>query len=962
MTIYSKTAKGMREASGKTKNLSNELRTLLKLVNGKATLEELRAQLDDDDQDALEPCIVSLVEEDYIHVVEHVELASSAPPPVAKIPPKAPPAPTAVEEQDGGDLDFFAAPVAATPAPATKPALPNDQEVHAAKRAAAEAEEKARAAAQEKLQQAEQAKLAEQRAAAEAKVRREADEKAKREAEEKAKLAAAERQRADAAAAVAAQKRDAEEAAKRAAQEKIEQAEKAERELQARKRAEADAAAAAAAAATAARLAAEEKVRREAAEIVRHETEEREKREAAERLRLEAGAKAKQAFEEKARRLAEEKAQREAEEQAQREEVERLRLETERLRAEVERQRIENAARAALEAEEKAKLEAAEKARREEAERLAAEVAEAQRIAAVAKAELEAQEKMRRDAEEKAKHEAAERIRVEAEAKAKIEAEAQARREAEENAKRDSEAKLKHEAEAKVRAEAEAVAKREADERAAKAEAEKLRVEAEANALRSAEEKARLAEAEHARVQVQEQAQREAEERAKRDAEEAKWRAEEKERREAEMQLEKEHIRLEHVEVQSRSEIGKPRSRRSGSWGKRIVFAVIFVAIVGLGLIHVMPFNGQKAVFEKLASEQLGQKVTISSLHAALVPQPHWSLEGISVGDGGQVRIESLKAGTTISGLLGSSGAVGSLELDTVTFTDKGLGMLLFGKPSTTAVSISKITAKNVKFNSNQLQIPVVEVNLEMTADGSWKKIVAQSADKRFLTEFEAGAEGMQFKLDAAGFAPPLGLTSEAVGKASQTSLTDFRASGTLTSSQLSLSSFTGGVLEGIVEGKANITWSDELRVSGELEGKRIGASVIAPTLFENGILSTKSTFSMNGADATSLEKSVRLDGNFLIERGELRRVDLGKILQGGGSSGKTPFATLSGRYFYTEGKTLARDVKLGAAILTANGNAELSAEKKLSGKFAVELKSAQVSVRGNLNVSGPLSEPQFSR
>ena len=64
MTIYSKTAKGMREASGKTKNLSNELRTLLKLVNGKATLEELRAQLDDDDQDALEPCIVSLVEED----------------------------------------------------------------------------------------------------------------------------------------------------------------------------------------------------------------------------------------------------------------------------------------------------------------------------------------------------------------------------------------------------------------------------------------------------------------------------------------------------------------------------------------------------------------------------------------------------------------------------------------------------------------------------------------------------------------------------------------------------------------------------------------------------------------------------------------------------------------------------------------------------------------------------------
>ena len=953
MTIYSKTAKGMREASGKTKNLSRELRTLLKLVNGKSTLEELRAQLDDADQDALEPCIVDLVKEDYIHVVEHVELETRAPPPAAnKVVPKQaaakPAQAAAAADEDGGDLDFFAAPSPAAPlaaappqvTPKAPPAAPNNQEAQAiaAKRVAAEAEEKARAAAA-------------------AKIRLEAEEKAKREMQEKLAREAGEKAKQAAAAAVA-QKLDAEEAAKRAAQEKI------ERELQARQRAEADAAAAAAASAAsaaAARAAAEEKVRSEAAEIVRRETEELAKREAAERLRLEAGAKAKQAFEEKAKRLAEEKAVREAQEQAQRAEVERLKIETERLRAEVERQRIENAARAALEAEEQVKLAAEEKVRREAAERMQAEVAEQQRLAAAAQAELDAQVKLRRDAEEKVQREAAERVRLEAEAKAKVEAEAQARRDAEERAKRDAQEKIAREAEEKRRAEAEAIAKREADEKARLAAAEKARAEAEANALRSEEEKQRHADEEHARELAQGQAKRDAEEHARQEAEEAKWRAEELERREAEAQLEKEHIHREKAEVVERVASGK-HSHRAPNWGKRIAMALVVLGIVGVGLIHVLPFNGQKAVFEKLASAQFGQPVTIKSLHAALMPKPHWRAEGVSVGEGGQIKIDSINAGSSFGGLLSGDSGINALNLDTVTITEQGLGLLLSGKVGQVTLALPKLSAKNVKFNSPLLQVPITDVSLEVAADGNWQKITAQSADKRFLVEFEAAADGTQIKLDAAGYAPPLGLTPEIVGKAGDASLSDFRAVGKLTGSQLAVSAFSGGVFEGVVEGKANVTWADELRVVGEVETKRIGANVLMPTLFEIGILSSKGGFTMNGADSATLEKSVRLDGNFLIERGELRRVDLGKILQGGGSSGKTAFATLAGRYFYTEGKTLARDVKLGAAILTANGNAELSAEKKLSGKFAVELKSAQLTVKGNLTVSGPLSEPQFSR
>ena len=192
-------------------------------------------------------------------------------------------------------------------------------------------------------------------------------------------------------------------------------------------------------------------------------------------------------------------------------------------------------------------------------------------------------------------------------------------------------------------------------------------------------------------------------------------------------------------------------------------------------------------------------------------------------------------------------------------------------------------------------------------------------------------------------------------------SLTDFRAVATLSSRQLTVNEFSGGALDGVISGTARMTWDDGILLSSDLTAKRIGITSLMPTLFDSGTVNGSGSFGMSGTDPIALQKSVRGDGSFMIERGELRRVDLGKVLQGGSSSGKTAFSTMGGRFVYSDGTTQISGVKLFADLVTANGSAELRADNTVGGRFVVELKSSKMAVRGNLSISGSLTEPQFS-
>ena len=445
--VYTKTPKGLRESSGKSRALSKDMRELLKVCNGWFTVAEIAAQVSPGDSGWLEAAIAELAAGGYLRDVPEVWREDE----------KAAPDNNGLES-----LDFSA------PAPKITPEGNNknrSQEDAEAKRRAEEdrirqaAEQKKRAEAVEKERLHAQARQREEeerkRRIAEKEARMEATEATRLEEEERAQPAI--KDTSIGAEAIAGKLR-ADFASRRGKRDEATSELIKEIDGAARKKAEEKAA-----------REAEERTRREAEERIRREVEEKLRRETEERIQREAEEKVRRDAEERARREAEERIRREVEEKLRREAEEKARREAE------ERARVEAEERARREAEEKLRREAEEKARREAEEKARIEAEERARREAEERARREAEERIRREVEEKLRREAEEKARLEAEERARIEAEERARREAEEALRRKEEERIRRIAEKKARQEAEEKARLEQEERDREAIKERIR-------------------------------------------------------------------------------------------------------------------------------------------------------------------------------------------------------------------------------------------------------------------------------------------------------------------------------------------------------------------------------------------------------------------------------------------------------------------------------------------------------
>lgn len=917
-TIYSKTARGMREAADKTKDLSRDLRRVLKAIDGKSDVAALLRALDGYSEKTLAQAIGTLVANDFIRALESADAPtasrSASPTPAKSV---APP-PSAADQGEELDFTAWSSPPADT---ASEVAEKAKAEAEAKLKAEIEAKAIADAAAKAKAQA--EVEAAAKHKAAEEQVRREAEEKARREAEAKLKAETEAKVRAEAEAKA-----------------------KAEAEEKARREAEAKAKAQAEAAAVAQRKAAEEQARREAEEKARREAEEAKARAEAERLRLAA-------------------------------ENERLRQEAERLRLEAE-QKVKAAA-------EQARQEAEAKARRETEARLRAE-AEAKAEAAAAAQRKATEEQARREAEE---------------AKARAEAEARARKEAEERARREAEeAKARAEAEAREKQEAAVRAQREAEEARLREEAMRLRIEAECKEKAAAEEKARQAEEARVRAEAERkeqeaaaakahekaaaQARREAEEQARREAEAARAHAEaeaERQRLEAERrarQAAEEQQRLEEIalEAERRAQSlmidqagsatvsagmsaggasGVRRDKRNAT--RNYLRIAMIVVVVALAILHVVPFDGRLAALEQAASAQFGQPVKAAGAHFWLFP-PQWRIKEVRIGDKAQVRVALVKASTSPLALFGDA-PIGALQLETVQLDGEGLAWILLGRTQAKGLGFTRVAAHDVQLRSSFGGVPPFDAEATLDANGRWQSIKLTTAERKFGAELTTAGDGAEIKLDAAMYQLPLTLTAEAPPPGSPV-LKNFNASGRLSAQGFDIAEFSGETHDGYLSGKARLSWATGWSLTGEVAAKALDTVALVPGMADGGLLGGKANFTMQSATPDALMSTLTLDGDFVVERGALKGVDLSRVLRGVGSGSRTPYDSLSGQFVYRDGKTQLSNVVMDAGQLTARGNAEAMADKRLSGRFEVQLKSPSMTARSGMTITGTLDNPRF--
>jgi hypothetical protein len=1018
-TIFSKTAKGLREASGASSDLPRATRAILKEIDGKKMLSDLCKALSKYSEADVKQTLQTLESNGYIRDIAQV---ASTVVPISSVTPE-----KKVDNDELDDLDF-------TSLAKQKPE--EDARRAAEVKAKLEAEQKTEFLALAKAKQ-----QAEEKARRESieKARHEAAEKAKQALLEKAKLEAAEKARQEALIKVQREaelraKKDAEERARREAQEKArrEVEERTRRETEQRVRREA---------AEKAKREAEERAQKEAEARAKREQEERAKEEAAEKLRLEAREKARMEAVERTRREAAEAAQREAEEKLRRENVDKAKREAEeksrrelaekaaeqtRLAAEAQARR-EAEDRQHHESEERAKREAAEKDRVEAEARARSEAAEQEKKLEQEKAQREADERAKRTVEEQAQKAAEEKARLEAEARAREEAEERVRQEAAENAQRLAEERVRKAAEEKARLEAEARARQEAEEQArreaedkAKQEAEeKARLEREAKERRAAEEKARLEAEGQARLEAEKQERLAAWERSKQKAEEKlRLETEEKQRRAAEEQArreEAERVRLEEESGQSKSasaneqvrsdsklarwipgaakvdsgtdsdelrvdgeELAKRKARLEAErkveeltarrarqaakladvrWGKLILMVLIPLAIVALVRVHVVSFDDRIPGLQKAASEQIGQPVKIDALYFSLYPRPHWRLEGVSIGNGEQILVQEVNAVFDLGELFSNRLSFNSITMESPLLKEEAAGWLFFGKAP------SQATDRAISVSSiNAHNVAIDSRSIRVPSFDAKADIGPDGNWQKIALDFANKEALVQLHSDGDRVEFNIDAITFLPPFGGTFSLDDFTGKGSFGRKELVMTAFEGRNFGGKFTGTATLNWADGWRVDGTINAKQPNVKNLLPTLIGRGYVDGKATFSMRANDAKTLFSVPHLEGSFVLGQGILLGIDLMHQLQKSVDSGKTEFRQLNGSFVRDGNVTQLRAVRLDAGMLTAAGSAEFDADGAIHGRFGSAVIFDNQKTSGTFSLSGTLSEPKFGR
>jgi hypothetical protein len=824
----------------------------------------------------------------------------------------------------------------------------------------------------EARQQAKAAALAQLKAESEAISRRLQEQAARVEARRLAREEAEARERSEEQARIEAQEKvrmqqaDAERAkAELLAREAAEALARAEAEQQARRDAELQAIAEAEARA---RAEAEEQARIEAERLARVQQEE------AARLDAEARAKADKEAEEAAKKLQQEQA---------RDEEERLALQ-----AWLAAERL-----AAAEAEERAKAEAEEAARKQQeeaarvkAERLAREEAAARAIADAemqarreaeqqALAAAEAERLARKQREDESRAEAERRVREEMDTRARAGFEQKIRREAENFTIEDSSALARPTLEfnaiaaAAAQAEAEARARIEALQRERDEAMVVAIADVAARDRRLAQERSGAETAEPPQLPVSGKVA--APERAKADDQES----EEPARDEAE------ELAHEHAPQQSgQGALARGKEKAAGlfslfepywtvfgravRWGR--IAALVLLVVLGLPLMlfEFASLDGIIPRIETIASERLGEPVSIGRLQGSLWPSPHLEMADLRVGRNKDVRIGVVRATPALDSMFDETTVLRKLEVEGLAVEQGALPRMLdwLGDDQRQKrLQLTSLTLKNTALAARNIPLPSFDATVQLSHAGRFESASLSSADGKMKAELAMNGNRVEIDFNAQQWLPPLGPPR---------TYDSFRAKAVADAGGMRINEIVANVSGGTARARASVSWARTWRVDGEFTLAGVDPQKAVPqfagAMPVSGALQAKGGFSMAANSLDRLFDNLRLQAAFDIKPGILEGIDLARMIRGGDGnasiSGQTRFAEMTGQMTFAGNAYQYRQLKLVAGLLVANGSIDVSSSGELSGNIIAELGLPTSAARSVLVLSGRAKNPQLGR
>ena len=392
---------------------------------------------------------------------------------------------------------------------------------------------------------------------------------------------------------------------------------------------------------------------------------------------------------------------------------------------------------------------------------------------------------------------------------------------------------------------------------------------------------------------------------------------------------------------------------------KTVLVVLVLLLVVAALLPFAIPTSSYIPKIQALASEKLGEPVTVAELGVSLLPLPSVTLKGLAIGEGQAVRVGSVTVRPDVFSLMREVKVIRAIEVEGVEVNQALVQRIpLWAKPAPgpKTVMVRKVALRDarlaldaVKWGPLRAEVSLAEAGLESvdldTGDGSLR--VSLTPDR----------ERYRLHIEGRGFTLPLrpALVFD-----------ELSAQGVLTKAGLEVSDLKGRLYGGGLKASASLDWQDGWRVKGQaqttgVEISKVLAAMGRPASISGGLHAT-GNYAMAAKQAGQLADSLQANFRFEVKNGVLHNVDLVQaartLSKAGMRGGQTRFDELAGTVQVAGKAYQIRQVRVGSGLLKANGDVDVSPAKKLSGKVNVEMKGTASLVAVPLEVAGTVQDP----
>jgi len=392
---------------------------------------------------------------------------------------------------------------------------------------------------------------------------------------------------------------------------------------------------------------------------------------------------------------------------------------------------------------------------------------------------------------------------------------------------------------------------------------------------------------------------------------------------------------------------------------------LIGVALV-IGLLLILPFLIPMQTYlhqaEKIASEKLGQPVSINSAHLFFLPSPRVAASDIMVGKNQELKIAGLVITPTLRSLFSDVKTI-DLSISKPVMKKAALDFITALQANKKAGDgASSVHIRNIEIDELQLvwpnaQLPIINANVTLSAAHALEFATLASTDGKLKADVIPNGDEQLIALNISKWTLPADLPL-LIDKAKF----EMRLKG----SQLAVPSIDIALYGGKITGAANLNWKKNWKASGNLSVDHLAVQqpsrMMSKSVYLSGNLFGKGNFSASAKQAGKLSDNLQTNFQFKVSNGVLHGLDLAKmaslLIKQSQSGGETQFDEFSGVLASAGKQYHLRNLKISSGLLSANGQVKIKPNKALDGDVVVDVKNSMGLAEIPLEVSGTVSDP----